>query len=44
MKETFSQSHDMAEDVGSGGKLLGEQDSLVETLNLLEKVGYYSYS
>ena len=31
MEETFSPSHDMTEDVGSGGKLLGEQDSLVET-------------
>ena len=27
----FSPSHDMAEDVGSGGKLLGEQDSLMKT-------------
>ena len=25
MEETFSPSHDMAKDVGSGGKLLGEQ-------------------
>ena len=31
IKETFSPSHDMAKDVGSGGKLLGEKDSLVET-------------
>ena len=31
MKETFSLIHDMAEDVGNGGKLLKEQHSLVET-------------
>ena len=31
MEETFSLTHDMIEDVGSGGKLLGEQDYLVET-------------
>ena len=35
MEETFSQNHDMAEDVGSGGKLLGEQDSLVETWKVI---------
>ena len=27
MEIFFSPSHDMAEDMGSGGKLLGEQDS-----------------
>ena len=31
MEETFSPSHDMIEDVDSGGKLIGEKDSLVET-------------
>ena len=31
MEETFSLSYDMTEDMGSGGKLLGEQDYLVET-------------
>ena len=29
MEETFSPSHDMAKDVGSGEKLFKEQDSLV---------------
>ena len=28
MEETFFPSHDMAKDVGNGGKLLKEQDSL----------------
>ena len=32
MEEIFSSSHDMAEDVGSDGKLLEEQDCLVETI------------
>ena len=31
----FSPSHDMAEDVGSGGKLFGEQDSLVLTRTII---------
>ena len=39
MKGTFSSSHDMAEDVGNGGKLLGEQDSLVETWIVIGKSG-----
>ena len=30
IEKTFSPSHDMVEDVGSGGKLFGEQDSLVD--------------
>ena len=30
-EENFSPSHEMTKDMGSGGKLLGEQDSLVET-------------
>ena len=43
MEETFSPSHDMAKDVGNGGKLLGEQDSLWRHGQLLEKVDWYSY-
>ena len=41
MEETFSPSHDMAEDVGSGsgGKLLGEKNSLVETWTVIGESG-----
>ena len=39
MEEIFSQSHDMTEDVGSSRKLLGEQDSLVETWTLIGESG-----
>ena len=38
MEKTFSPSQDMAKDVGiylSGGKLLGEQDFLVETWTVI---------
>ena len=38
MENTFSQSQDMVEGVSSylnGGKLLGEQDSLVETWTII---------
>ena len=37
MEETFSPSHDMVEDLGNGGNLLGEQDSLVETRTVIEE-------
>ena len=37
IEETSSPSHDMAEDVGSYGKLLGEQDSLVETWTIIRE-------
>ena len=42
MEETFSPSEDMAEDVDSylnGGKLLREQDFLVETLTVIGEIG-----
>ena len=39
MKKTFSRNQDMAEDVGSGVKLLGEQDSLVETWKIIRESG-----
>ena len=39
MKKTFSPSHDMAEDVGSSGKLLREKDSLVETWTIVGESG-----
>ena len=38
MQEAFSPSQDMAKDVGSylkGGKFVGEQDFLVETLTVI---------
>ena len=35
MEKTFSLSHDMIEDVDSGGKLLGEQDSILETWTVI---------
>ena len=44
MEDIFSPSHDMAEDVGSGGKLLGEQDFTVETWTVIGEVGWCSYS
>ena len=39
MDATFSLSQDMTEYVGRGGKLLGEQDSLVETWTVIEESG-----
>ena len=39
MEETFSRSHNMSEDVGIGGKLLGDQDSLVETWTIVVESG-----
>ena len=39
MEETFSPSHDIVEDVSGGGKLLGEQDFLVETLTIIRESG-----
>ena len=39
MEATFFPSHDMTEDVGNGGKLLGEQDSLVETWTVIGESG-----
>ena len=39
MEVTFSPCHDMTEDVGNGGKLLGEQDSLVETWTIIGESG-----
>ena len=39
MEENFSPSHDMVEDVGSGGKLLVEQDSLVEIWIVIRENG-----
>ena len=42
MKKTFSPSKDMAEDVGNylkGGKLLEEQDSVVETWTAIGESG-----
>ena len=39
MEKTFSLSQDMAENVGSGGKLLGEQDSLMETWTIVGESG-----
>ena len=39
MEETFFPSHDMAKDVGNGGKLLGEQDPLVETWTIIRESG-----
>ena len=39
MDETFSQSKDMTKHVGRGEKLLGEQDSLVETWTIIGESG-----
>ena len=42
MKETFSPSQDMVEDVDSylkGGKLFWEQDSLMETWTVIRESG-----
>ena len=44
MEETFSPSHDMAKDVGGGGKLLGEQDSLVEIWTVIGESGLVQFS
>ena len=43
MEETFSSSQDMAKDVGNlkGEKLLGEQDSFVETWTVIGDVNNY---
>ena len=40
MDETFSLSHDIAEDVGSGGKLLEKQGSLVKTWTVIGESGF----
>ena len=42
MEATFSSSQDMAEYVGSGGKLLEEQDSLLKAWTGI--VGWCSFS
>ena len=39
MEETFSPSYNMAEDVDGGGKLFGEQDSLLETWTVIGENG-----
>ena len=39
MDATFSLSQDMTGYVGRGGKLLGEQDSLVETWTAIKESG-----
>ena len=39
VEENFSPSRDMVEYMGSGGKLLREQDSLVETWTIIGESG-----
>ena len=44
MDESFSQSQDMAEYVGSCGKLLEEQNSLLKAWTTIEIVGWLRFS
>ena len=44
MDKTFSPSQDMAEYMGSGGKLLEEQNSLLEVSTTIGIVGWCSFS
>ena len=39
MEGTFSPNQDMTKYIGNGGKLLGEQDSLVEIWTIIEESG-----
>ena len=44
VEDTFSPNQDMAEYVGSGGKLLEEHDSLLKAWTTIGIVGWFNFS